>query len=561
MIAWTARAICAAALLAATALPAVAQRATVVAPAVPGSVLVKFRTGTSARAVAAANAPAHAAVRRSFARLGLQHVRTSLPVEQALKIYRSNPQVEYAEPDYLVRGDEAVFPDDDRFAEMWNLHNTGQTGGTPDADIDAPEAWATQPGHHGVVVAVIDSGIDYAHPDLVANLYRNDADCDADGDDDDGNGHVDDCHGIDTRNGDGDPMDDHGHGTHVAGTIGAAGRNALGVTGVAWHVSLLACKFLDADLIGSVSGAIACLDYVAGMRERGVNVVATSNSWGLGEPSRALDDAIATSGVLFLASAGNTGADTATAPRFPCNSADPTVVCVAATSNTDTLASYSNYGRSTVDLAAPGNAILSTWPGGDYRTLSGTSMATPHVTGVAALLHAEFAGLSTAEARCRLLAGADRLTSLARKTVSGGRLNAAGALATRACGATPEWPVVSGVLQIGDAPAAGLRVTLVNATAHLRAHAVTDGTGHAAIESSGPGTYRLLVRDITTAAAAPVDGRLAVDSGPLAQVEVRLHRVGVGLIASTRTDATGAFDFGDVAAGTYRVSSGSFPLP
>jgi subtilisin family serine protease len=541
------------------AVPAAAQR-TVLAPAVPGSVLVKFKAGTSARAVAAANAPAHAAVRRTFTRLGLQHVRTSLPVEQALKIYRSNPQVEYAEPDYIVRGDAAGLPGDPRFPEQWGLHNTGQTGGTPDADIDAPEAWAIQTGHNGVVVAIIDSGLDYSHPDLAPNVFRNTADCDADGEDDDGNGYADDCHGIDTVHDDGDPMDDHGHGTHVAGTIGATGDNALGVTGVSWGVALMACKFLDADLTGTVSGAVACLDYVAGMRARGVNVVATSNSWGVGAPSQALEDALAATGVLAVASAGNAAVDTAVVPRFPCNSALSSVVCVAATTDDDTLASFSSYGKTTVDLAAPGFAVLSTWPSSDYRVLSGTSMATPHVTGVVALLHAQFPGLGVTEARCRLLSGADPVSRLARRTVTGGRLNAAGALLTTSCGATPVFPVVSTVIDVDGAPVRGLRATLVNPVTHVRAGGTTDDAGRADIESSGPGEYRLLVRGLTLERPGQVTGSLGVDDLASVEIEVRLYLVGTGSFAIGRTGPDGTFAFFDVLPGTYRLSLGRFPV-
>ena len=190
------------------------------------------------------------------------------------------------------------------------FNNTGQTGFPVDADIDAPEAWDITTGSNDVVVAVIDTGVDYNHQDLAANIFQNTADCNNNGVDDDGNGHIDDCHGIDAVNGDSDPMDDHGHGTHVAGIIGAVGNNGIGVAGVAWNVKILPCKFLDATGSGFLSDAIACLDYVAAMKDRGVNIVATNNSWGGGSFSQALSDAIDAQmqrGILFVAAAGNDG--------------------------------------------------------------------------------------------------------------------------------------------------------------------------------------------------------------------------------------------------------------
>src|SRR4029077_3549531 len=179
-------------------------------------------------------------------------------------------------------------------------------GGTPAADIHAPEAWDITTGSSTVVVAMLDSGIDYTHPDLVANMFRNEADCNGNGIDDDGNGYVDDCYGIDLVNHDSDPMDDNQHGTHTAGTVGAAGNNGVGVVGVNWNVKLMPCKFLGASGSGSTAGAIACLDYVKMMKDRGVNIVATNNSWGGGGFSQALFDAIDMQrqrGILYIAAA------------------------------------------------------------------------------------------------------------------------------------------------------------------------------------------------------------------------------------------------------------------
>src|SRR5262245_56367159 len=200
-------------------------------------------------------------------------------------------------------------PDDPRFVAadsgVWGLNMYPII---EDADIDAPEAWDITTGSANVVVATIDSGIDYNHEDLAANVFRNEADCNDNGFDDDGNGFADDCHGIAPILGTSDPMDDHSHGTHVAGTIGAVGNNGIGVVGVNWNVKLLACKMFDGDGNGTIAAAITCLDYIARMKDRGVNIVATNNSWSDNAFSAALLDAIQAHlerGILFIAAAGN----------------------------------------------------------------------------------------------------------------------------------------------------------------------------------------------------------------------------------------------------------------
>ena len=187
-------------------------------------------------------------------------------VRKTIETYHRNSHVEYAEPNYIVSA--LVSPNDPSFSSLWGLLNTGQSGGTPGADIDATRAWDLTTGSNSVVVGVIDTGVDYTHPDLASNIWSNTADCNTNGVDDDGNGYVDDCHGIDTINNRSDPMDDNNHGTHVAGTIGAVGNNAVGVVGVNWNVSIMACKFLNASGQGTVAGAIGCLNYVAIMKDR-----------------------------------------------------------------------------------------------------------------------------------------------------------------------------------------------------------------------------------------------------------------------------------------------------
>src|SRR5439155_7881105 len=276
-------------------------------------------------------------------------------VRKTIETYHRNSHVEYAEPNYIVSA--LVSPNDPSFSSLWGLLNTGQSGGTPGADIDATRAWDLTTGSNSVVVGVIDTGVDYTHPDLASNIWSNTADCNTNGVDDDGNGYVDDCHGIDTINNRSDPMDDNNHGTHVAGTIGAVGNNAVGVVGVNWNVSIMACKFLNASGQGTVAGAIGCLNYVAIMKDRGVNVVATNNSWGGGDFSRALFDTIDAHrqrGILFIAAAGNDGLSNDVLLTFPATYDLPNAISLAAATRYDCIASFSKWRRRTVHLGAPG---------------------------------------------------------------------------------------------------------------------------------------------------------------------------------------------------------------
>ena len=339
------------------------------------------------------------------------------------------PGVSAVEPDILITSRQ--LPTDSAFGSLWGLHNVGQSGGTADADIDAPEAWDVTTGSRSVVVAVIDSGFDYTHPDLATNAWRNPGEIAGDGIDNDGNGFVDDVHGWDFANDDADPMDDDGHGTHVAGTIGAVGNNATGVTGVNWQVSIMGLKFLDASGSGSTSDAVAALTYATRMRrDFGINVVATNNSWGGADHSNSLRSAIAAAGragILFVTAAGNDHSDNDRFADYPSTYRDEAVISVTATDRSNRLAVFANYGATSVDLAAPGVAIRSTVPGG-YATFSGTSMAAPFVTGTVALLAAANPQATAAEIRSAILATAKPITALAGRVASGGLLNAASAV-------------------------------------------------------------------------------------------------------------------------------------
>lgn len=339
-----------------------------------------------------------------------------------IKQLATNPAVEVAEPNYLVKA--LAIPGDPRFGEMWALNNTGQNGGTAGADISAVAAWDITTGSHDVVIGVIDSGMDYNHPDLIPNRWENDGSYP---------GHP---YGYSTLNENNDPMDSGSHGTHVAGTIGASGDNGVGITGVSWNVTLLPCQFLGSTG-GSTAGAIECIDYYTDLKTNyGVNIKATNNSWGGGGFSETLRAAIQSggdAGILFIAASGNDGADADVSPMYPAAYDLDVIVSVASTDRNDDLSVFavgaSNYGATTVDLGAPGSAILSTIPGNAYAAYSGTSMASPHVAGAAALLWSINPEITPLEMKTILMDSGDELTALDGKTVSGKRLNLVNALA------------------------------------------------------------------------------------------------------------------------------------
>ncbi len=342
---------------------------------------------------------------------------------------KKKPKVKYVEPDYEVHIAETI--PNDLNLNLWGLNNTGQTGGTPDADIDAPQAWDIQTGSSNVVIAVIDTGVDYNHVDLAANMWTNPGEIPGNGFDDDGNGYVDDVFGYDFYNDDGDPMDDNSHGTHCSGTIAAVGNNGVGVVGVNWTARIMALKFLSSIGSGSLSDAVIAIEYAIAAKQNSVPMVAMSNSWGSGDYSEALEDAIVAAnnaGILFIAAAGNNARNIDGIPFYPASYDVPNIISVAATDHNDNLANFSNYGPVSVDLAAPGVNILSAVPGGIYGYKSGTSMATPHVAGVAGLIKAQFPGLTYMEIKNRILISVDFKDNLAGKMLAEGRLNARNAL-------------------------------------------------------------------------------------------------------------------------------------
>jgi thermitase len=320
-------------------------------------------------------------------------------------------------------------PNDPLFKEQWALSNNGQNGGKANADLAALKAWMKSRGSEDVVVAVLDTGVDFTHPDLVSNIwFRPDG---VPQYKDDELGTFNDERGFNAADNQSDPMDDNGHGTHCAGIIGAEGDNDQGIVGINWKVQIMPLKFLGRGGFGTMKDAIEAINYAIDRKRNGVNVRIISASWGSTAYSKALEEAIRAAGeegILFVAAAGNNGTSNDKSPHYPSNYALPNVISVAALDRNDQLASFSNFGAKTVHIAAPGKEILSTWLNDDYREASGTSMATPYVSGVGALILSKDANLSVEKLREKLLKSVDKIDSLNGKIENGGRLNAAKAL-------------------------------------------------------------------------------------------------------------------------------------
>lgn len=426
----------------------------------PGELIVKFRSPKSSGKIVTG---LNARMLQHSLPYGLQKI--GLPagksVTEALTELNSNPDVLYAEPNYIARKSQT--PDDTRFGEQWGL-----------TAISAPQAWDITTGSSSIIVATLDTGIDYYHPDLINNLWTNSSEIGNNGLDDDGDGIVDNVYGIVIKGGivGGNPMDDDTadtHGTHVAGIIGAAGNNAAGVSGVNWHVKLMAVKFLHGPLgEGDLADAVTGMAYAVGHGAKVINC-----SFEVAGNSKALADAIADAdkqGVLIVSAAGNSGNNIDHSIVVPASIRTANNITVAATTQNDTLPSWSNYGQRSVDLAAPGgmntgdpSGILSTVTLFDkntkqflrYRTTAGTSMAAPFVSGAAALVWGAFPDLTHRQVRARIMNGVDRLSGLTTSTITGGRLNALGALTAA------DLPAIFSVTPV--APARGETITVSGA--------------------------------------------------------------------------------------------------
>jgi len=428
---------------------------------VQGELIVKFRSGIVTTQSLKTHQTLGASVMRRFSSLpNLERIKlpAGLSVKDAVIKYMSDPSVEYAEPNYIRRITAA--PNDNFFGQQWALRNTGLfANGTAGADIKAPEAWDIRTGDSSIVIAVLDTGIDLNHSDLVNNIWINPSEIPTNGIDDDTNGKVDDWRGWDfttcavfnsagtvcvtPKAESNNPSDNNGHGTHVSGIVGAVGNNGVGTSGVMWNVKIMALKMLNADGDGSIGDEIAAIDYVVMMKNRGVNIKAINASFGGSAFANSERDAITranTAGILFIAAAGNEQTDNDLAPVFPASYSNPifgglaNVISVAATDQNDRRAPFSGFGLASVQVAAPGVYILSTvpitiFPTG-YDFYSGTSMAAPHVAGLTGLLYSYYTNFTYAQIRATILRYIDVLPTLSGWIQTGGRINAYRALSS-----------------------------------------------------------------------------------------------------------------------------------
>jgi subtilisin family serine protease len=398
---------------------------------VPGELLVKLKVTDDTVNTSAIHTRVGAVLKNDFPAIGWQHVilPEGLSVESAVAAYKIDPNVDVVQPNFVYR--ISATPNDPMLSDLYGMER-----------ISATRAWDTTTGDANNVVAVIDTGIDRTHPDLSANVWQNPGETPGNGIDDDANGYVDDTYGWDFLNGDNEPVDGHSHGTHCSGTIGGVGNNGVGVVGVNWNVKIMALKTHDDIAGGSTSVTLlSTFGYVTMMKNRGINIRATSNSYG-GPPEaaaydQALRDAIDASGragILNVFAAGNQLTvsqenNNDQLPTYPGSYNSPSILAVAASDQNDNKASFSHYGLTTVDVAAPGVGIRSTVPGNGYDNFSGTSMSTPHTAGAAALLAAAHPKLSSASLKATLMNTVDVLPQWAGFISTGGRINIANAIA------------------------------------------------------------------------------------------------------------------------------------
>ncbi len=420
---------------------------------VAGELLIKFKTGgekgsrLSADILASINGQVVEEIKTEAmvlanARKGVETgklvlVKSTLGTLDAMEKLRANPEVEYAEPNWIYQ--HYATSNDPYFTNgsLWGMSSSTSVPAN-EFGSGAANAWAANKlGSSNVYIGIIDEGYMYTHEDLAANAGTNPGETAGDGIDNDGNGLVDDVYGWDFDGNNSSVFDGTGddHGTHVAGTIGGVGGNGIGVAGVVWNVKLLNAKFLGRRG-GTTANAIKAVDYFTGLKSKGVNVVATNNSWGGGGFSQGLKDAIdraGVAGILFIAAAGNSGSDNDVTASYPSGYTSANIIAVASITSTGALSSFSQYGATTVDIGAPGSAIWSTIPASSkgsiissYASYSGTSMATPHVSGAAALYASLNPGASAATIKAAILGQATPTASLSGKVVSNGRLNVAG---------------------------------------------------------------------------------------------------------------------------------------
>lgn len=353
---------------------------------------------------------------------------TDINMKELIQKLNKIPNIEYAEPNYIVY--PAASSNDSYYNYLWGLKNIGQniqgSVGIPNIDINVEKAWTKTEGSPNITIGIIDTGIDINHPDLKNSIWKNPGEIPGDGIDNDKNGYIDDIYGWDFVNNNNSVYDGTGdsHGTHVAGTIAAAKNNTIGVAGVAPKVKVMSLKFLGNNG-GTISNAIKAIEYA---KNKGVKI--TNNSWGGGGFSQTLYSAIQQSNSLFIAAAGNNGNNTDQTPMYPAAYNLSNILSVASITNKGSLSSFSNYGKTSVDVAAPGTDILSTLPNNSYGFYSGTSMATPHVSGVAALIQSAYPSYSPIEIKNKIMNNTSPLSTLTNKVLTGGLINAGKALQT-----------------------------------------------------------------------------------------------------------------------------------
>lgn len=572
---------------------------------VANEVLVLFQPdATGADRVEAHNAVGMVAQRTLRAGDGrVERLTTSLAVADAIAILQTLPQVEFAGPNWIVRhqatSNDPYYTD----GSLWGMYGNGTTPAN-EFGSQAGELWANGfTGSSGVYVGIIDEGIDFNHPDLSANIWTNPFDA-VDGVDNDGNGYVDDVHGWDFFNNDNSVYDGSSgnttldrHGTHVAGTIGARGGNGTGVAGVNWNVTLISAKFIGPNG-GSIADAIEAVDYIRDLKTRhGLNIVATNNSWSGGGYDLSLHQAIiraAKQNILFIAAAGNGGSDQVSdnndsVANYPSNYATDiiagsesaasyeAVVAVASLTSSGALSSFSNFGVTTVDIGAPGSGILSTTPQGGYTSLSGTSMAAPHVTGAIAIYKAMNSAATAKQTRDAILAQGVSTTSLSGKTATGRRLNV-GDFTTSLNLTINDVSVTEGnsgtrnstfTVSLSASSASAITVNYATADDTASAGTTTSNTASISIPSSGNaspypsgisvaaglGTVSKLTVVLKTFSHTWPDDVDVLLAGPTGQTVVLMSDVGSNQDAN---NVTFTFDDAGPALGTGALSSGTF---
>lgn len=418
-------------------------------PHVPNQVLVQFRYGVTDEAKEALRGRVSAQTedvvvsqdRRSDFKgdLELWNLSPGLAIAQAVRDLQRDPTIEFVEPNWIYQhhatSNDLYYTN----GSLWGMYGDGTSPSNPFGS-QAGEAWVNKTNCSSVYVGIIDEGMMFTHEDLAGNVWTNPYDP-VDGVDNDGNGYIDDIHGWDFAGNDNSVFDGKdAHGTHVSGTVAAHGGNGKGVAGVCWQAQLISLKFLG-NAGGTTANAIKAVNYVTDLKTRhGLNIVATNNSWGGGGYSIGLYNAIESAGVaniLFVAAAGNSGVNVESSPQYPASYPSANIISVAAIDKSGNLASWSNYGSASVDLGAPGVSIWSTVPGkrgqSAYSSYSGTSMATPHVTGAAALYAAAHPNTQAAAIKGAILSTVVPTGSLGGKTVTGGRLNISAALCSPSC--------------------------------------------------------------------------------------------------------------------------------